>query len=122
MRKGIHILKKSAFLLVLLGFAMNGHAQHACLSGSFPLNGNGNDVSGKGNTTTLVGSLTPTDDRNAVDSGAMLFDGTTGYLNLNNGQPIITTMEFTISVWARIDGAPGGVDSEGSIFEQRDDV
>lgn len=108
--------------LLFCAFALNSQGQHNCLLAHFPFNGNATDSFSNAYPATKVGTFVSTADRNAVNSGAMLFDGDTNYMNLNNGQPVITTNEFTISLWARMDGAPGGVDDQGTFFEQRDDV
>jgi hypothetical protein len=66
---------------------------------SFPLDGTAVDVSGNGLTGTIVGTVTATTDRFGNTSGAMLFDGSTGYIDI----PLSTgvgTNDYSISYWA----------------------
>ena len=74
---------------------------------NFPLDGNAVDVSGNGLTGTIVGGVTPTTDRFGNTTGAMNFNGTTGYI----GIPLTTgvgTSDYTVSYWAMPDATNAG--------------
>ncbi|MEO1262810.1 MAG: LamG-like jellyroll fold domain-containing protein, partial [Bacteroidota bacterium] len=47
-------------------------------------------------------------------------NGTSDYIELNSNMPIINTPNFTITVWAKINGTGGGIQQNNPIFLQRD--
>jgi T5SS/PEP-CTERM-associated repeat protein/autotransporter-associated beta strand protein len=63
----------------------------------YPLHGNGNDLSGKGNNAT-VNYATPTTDRFGNSNGALFFNGTNAYLEAAH-QEYLNTLPITISCW-----------------------
>jgi hypothetical protein len=60
-------------------------------------------------------------DRHGNYLSSILLNGTSNFLTLNNNQPVITTLNFTISGWAKMSGNGGGLDNQNNLFEQRDD-
>lgn len=91
------------------------------MTGNFPFNGNATDSSSNNISTSMQGTFTYVANSNGAPNSALHFNATNSYIDLNGGQPVITTTEFSISIWAKMDGAPGGKDSQGTLFEQRDD-
>jgi hypothetical protein len=71
------------------------------------------------NVSNIGASLTQ--DRFGTNNKSALFDGNSSYLMINQNSSLITTANFTISSWARMDGNGGGINSQNVIFEQRDD-
>lgn len=115
-------MKKSTVLVgtILLSAIFDASAQSQCLVAHYPLNGTVNDTSGN-NLHGVNNGAVLTADRLGNANKAYDFNGSSAEMILNNNQPVITTTEFTISAWARIDGAPGGESGQGTIFSQRDD-
>lgn len=58
--------------------------------------------------------------QNALYGSAATFDGTNDYVSWASN--LITTTNFTISGWARMQGAGGGGNKENPLFMQRDDT
>ena len=65
-----------------------------------PMNGNGNDVSGNNTNATLVGGITPMNDRFGNENGALQLNGTTGHLTLPAGVYFNGT-DFSVNAWVR---------------------
>ncbi len=85
-----------------------------------PMNGNAMDESGE-NVPTKVEGPVVTADRYGNPIKAYLFNGFDDNINLNNNEPLITSKQFTICMWARIDGRSTALASQNnSLFEQRD--
>jgi hypothetical protein len=63
----------------------------------YPLQGNGNDLSDRGNNAT-VNNATPTTDRFGNSNGALFFNGTNAYLEAAH-QQYLNTLPITISCW-----------------------
>jgi len=85
-----------------------------------PFNGNATDESGN-NILTDPNDPKLTPDRHGNPDQAFLFDGFDDYISLNNNQALITTKQFTICMWARIDGRSNAEYSpSNTLFEQRD--
>ncbi|PLX14636.1 MAG: hypothetical protein C0599_18505 [Salinivirgaceae bacterium] len=82
-----------------------------------------NIVDESGNETNLVETnIEMTADRHGVAEMATLFNGENSRINVNNDISLITSNEFTIAAWVRMDGIGGGVDYKRNIiFQQRDD-
>lgn len=76
------------------------------------------DSSGQGNNGTLINMEAGDWVAGQLSPYALDFDGVNEYVNLGS-VPIITTTQFTVCGWARIDGAGFGDDS--TLFEQRSD-
>lgn len=77
------------------------------------------DMSGS-NVSILNNGCLYSADHNGNSNSALNFDGS-GFLTLNNNQPIITTSNFSLGGWAKMSGNGGGIDSQSTLFEQRDD-
>ncbi len=60
-------------------------------------------------------------DRNGNENSAIILDGIDDCIVLNNSQPVITGLEFTIACWAKINGQGGGNYNQNTLFEQRDE-
>lgn len=86
----------------------------------YPFNSNVND-STLNNFHGVNYGATLTYDRFGNINSAYHFNGATSYIILNNNVPIITSNEFSVSCWAKIDGTSGGLNNQGAIFTQRDD-
>ncbi len=54
-----------------------------------------------------------------ISGHGLKFDGLKDYVSF--AKPVITTKEFSISAWARMDGRGGGVERSNPIFSQRSD-
>ena len=86
-----------------------------------PMNGNALDESGENVPTKVEGPVLTTDRYGNPDK-AYLFNGIDDNINLNNDQALITSKQFTICMWARIDGRSHAEPTHNnSLFEQRDD-
>jgi len=115
------LFKEELFMSSFLFLSLAVSGQHQCLTSSFPFNGNATDSASASVQTSLQGTFTYVANSNGAPNSALHFNGTNSYIDLNNSQPVITTTEFSISIWAKINGAPGGKDSQATLFEQRDD-
>lgn len=87
------------FAISLTGFSQTG------LLGSYPFNGNANDVSGNGNNGTISGA-TLTADRFGNLNSAYLFNGINSYIDLGNN---LNYSSHSFSCWARRDSASGNM-------------
>jgi hypothetical protein len=91
-------MKKVVFFILTL-LAVNSFGQVNLNSGlhiCYPFNGNATDFSGLSNHGT-IGGATPTSDRFSNPSGALLFNGISDFVRLNNVLPDMS--RFSISVW-----------------------
>jgi hypothetical protein len=59
-------------------------------------------------------------DRFGTNNSALNFNSS-GFLTLNNNLPIISTSNFSLGGWAKMINNAGGIDSQSTLFEQRDD-
>lgn len=84
-----------------------------------PMSGNIQDKSGQNVPTQLRGA-TLTNDRHGNPDQAYLFDGINDFIQLNNNQALVTSMAYTICMWARMDGPSSAMLGSNSLFEQRD--
>jgi len=115
------LFKKELFMGSFLLLSLVGNSQHQCLTAHFPFNGNASDSTSSGVQTSMQGTFSYVANSNGAPNSALHFNATDSYIDLNGSQPVITTTEFSISIWAKMDGAPGGKDFNGTLFEQRDD-
>lgn len=83
----------------------------------YPFRYNALDISGNDYHGVEDGAVL-TEDMFGNPDMAYNFDGYDDRIILNNDEPIITVMEFTLSVWAKAVG-PGGGNGTNMIFEQR---
>jgi hypothetical protein len=113
---------KIIFTILLLAISINTFSQISCngLVGYWPFSGNTMDASGNGYNGNNNGA-TLTTDRFGNSNSAYHFDGISNFITLNNNNSIINSKEFTISVWAKMDGPGGGLNNQNVLFEQRDD-
>lgn len=73
------------------------------LIGYWPLAGNGDDLSGNGHISTLT-DVEPTTDRFGNPNGAMLFNGESSKIVINDASDLrLFNTDYTISVWVRVD-------------------
>lgn len=94
----------------ILGFSISMFAQPFIptdLYLSFPLNGNATDVSGYNYISTINGGVTPAVDRFGNSSGAMQFDGSSGFIDIPYNSSVGTS-DFSISYWACPDAMNSG--------------
>ncbi|MCP4310363.1 MAG: LamG domain-containing protein [Bacteroidetes bacterium] len=84
-----------------------------------PMDGTAEDKSGM-NVPTMVEGPVPTEDQVDNSSQAFLFDGIDDNIILNDNQALITEKQFTICMWARIDGQSQALLHSNTLFEQRD--
>jgi len=66
---------------------------------NFPLDGNTTDISGNNYSGTMIGGVAATTDRFGIPSGALLFNGSNGYINIlynTSAGPL----NFSVSYWA----------------------
>lgn len=73
----------------------------------WPLDGNGNDLSGNGHTATVTGSVTATTDQYGNTSGAMHFDNTTpgSYMTVADAADLrLYGTDYTINAWVQLPG------------------
>jgi concanavalin A-like lectin/glucanase superfamily protein len=86
-----------------------------------PINSNAKDESGMNIPTIIVGPKLTTDRFGNPDQ-AYLFDGINDYIMLNNNEALITEKQFTICMWAKINGrSQAGDGYNNTLFEQRND-
>ena len=71
----------------------------------FPFNGNVDDESGNGNNGTIIGGVTSTADRHGNQNKAMQFNGTSGYIEVQNSTSLQSPKNaLSITAWIWIDG------------------
>jgi hypothetical protein len=86
-----------------------------------PMNQNGEDSSTWHYQTQLKGPEV-TNDRFGNPDHAYLFDGINDHITVNNDKALITSNEFTICMWAKINGRSKTEPTfNNSLFEQRND-
>jgi len=77
---------------------------------NFPLNGNASEMSGNNFYGTFYGGITATTDRFGNPSGALQFDGSSGYIDIPCNEKLGTT-DFSVSYWACPD-----TENKGFVF------
>lgn len=85
------------------GMGMNSALLSSLSSGLvlyYPMNGNANDASGNGLNGTMVGGVTATMDRFGNAGGALLFNGSNGYIDVPDGV-YFNGSSFTVSCWVK---------------------
>lgn len=86
-----------------------------------PMNGNALDESGNNVSTKLEGPVL-TSDRYGNPDQAYLFDGINDNIILNDNHALITSNQFTICMWAKInDRSQAEPTTNNPLFEQRND-
>ncbi len=88
----------------------------------FPFSGNTESLFDTVFNGTLQNGANFTSDRLNIDGKAVGFDGTDDYISCEPDSSIIASNSFTISAWARMEGAGGGTLSQNPIFQQRSDT
>lgn len=91
-------MKNKFLALFLFAFSLTGLSQTGLL-GSYPFNGNANDVSGNGNNGSVSGA-TLTTDRFGNPNSAYLFNGLNSYISIGNN---FSYGSHSFSCWARKD-------------------
>ncbi|UCH13871.1 MAG: LamG domain-containing protein [Bacteroidales bacterium] len=87
----------------------------------FPFDGDISEES-ENNYPFTADGVSLTYDRFEKPDKAAYFDGSGVSINLNNDQPVILSITFTISAWVKMNSPEGGIDYPGYvIFQQRDD-
>jgi len=79
---------------------------------NFPLNGNASEMSGNNFYGTFNGGIINTTDRFGNPSGALQFDGSTGYIDIPCNE-ILGIADFSVSYWA----CPA-TDNKGFVFSK----
>jgi hypothetical protein len=72
------------------------------------------DISGNGNTGTLVNGPT----YSAANGGSIVFDGTNDYINLGNPSSLNIVGNFTVSAWVNANVINGGANVWYTIFDK----
>lgn len=103
-------------VLPFMVFAQNPVPE--CAIGDFYFTGNAADSSGLGNHGAAY-SATLTAGRDSIQNTAYQFNGVDSRIEVNGNQPIIETVEFSITSWARMDARGGGIHNNNPIFLQR---
>lgn len=93
-------MKKAIFTLSILFSAIILIAQTPIAH--YPLDGNGNDVSGNGLNGTVIGSVITVADRFGNANGAMQFNGTTNSRINISDNTLLRPSSITISAWVNI--------------------
>jgi hypothetical protein len=86
----------------------------------YPFDGNADDNSGNGNHGILQGNVRLTKDRFGVATKAYSFDGTTSFIQINNGNPFqFPNNNFTVSFWVK----PSAFQlHDATIFDKSHDI
>lgn len=89
---------------ILLSLKCLGQISNANLIAHYPLNGNGNDISGNSFNASLTGSSGYVPDRNGNPNSAFQFNGIDSYFLINNVNSTFkpTTFPVTISAWVKL--------------------
>ncbi|MEO1517434.1 MAG: LamG-like jellyroll fold domain-containing protein [Bacteroidota bacterium] len=111
---------KNFMILLFCLFATSACISQTCLLADYPFQGNAIDKTGKGfdGIPTTPQSI---EDRLGNPHSAYLFNGYSDYIKLNDNRAIVTSENFSITVWAKINGRGGGLEGSNPIFVQRDD-
>jgi hypothetical protein len=114
---------KKFSVIAVLALSINGLSQIPTdgLIGYWPFSGCANDLSDNSYHGEVNGA-TLTNDRFGNPNSAYHFDGINDYITLNNDMPVIHSLDFSVSIWAKMDGVGGGLNHEATIFEQRHDL
>ena len=107
-------------LFMTLPFTFNAQIDSDGLIFHAPFSNTYSDVSGNNIMISNLGAAF-TQDRDGANNNAVLFDGQSSYLMVNQNTSIINTINFTISSWVWMNGDGGGNLNQNAIFEQRDD-
>lgn len=104
-------------LALIIGLnAFIGHSQN-CGSVVIPMDDSIVDISS--GTQLQLNSVPMTLSATGIPNHAVKFNGTSSYIELNGGGPIITGDFFSISITAKIDGSGGGTHGTNILFSQR---
>ena len=116
-------MKKIIFTLIFISFGIvqNVMAQEDCGIAHYEFNNNANNTISN-NYHGLVNGVSSVDDMDGNTNSAYAFNATSSYIELNNNQSVINSENFTITAWAKMDGAGGGVNGRNPLFVQRNSV
>lgn len=110
----------SGFSFSILSLCAQGYDLTDRLVLHLPMNGNATDQSGNNVPTTVYGAVL-TEDRHGNPESAYLFNGQDSRINLNNDQPVITEITWSIVSWVKVNGPSNSMNRNNLIFQQRDD-
>lgn len=89
------------------------------LVGYWPLDGDGKDEGGNGLDGTIMGNVTPTEDRFGNSNSAMLFPGeATSHVAIEDSEELNILFEMTLAAWVIADAAMQG-NNNGRIFAKQ---
>ncbi|MCX8035649.1 MAG: fibronectin type III domain-containing protein [Candidatus Sumerlaeia bacterium] len=90
-----------AVLVLAMSVVLNSLALPQGPVAHWPLDGNGNDISGNNLHGTLNGNVTPTSDRLGINNKAMRFGGgANDYITVPDSPPLQITGALTLAGWA----------------------
>ncbi|MDB4409099.1 DUF4394 domain-containing protein, partial [Akkermansiaceae bacterium] len=89
-----------AVLFASCGFAF-GQGLNNGLVAYYPLNGDAQDLSGRGNDGNVVGGVVSTTDRTGTDSGALSFNGNNASIEIADNPSLRPTESWTVSAWVK---------------------
>lgn len=95
-------------------------AQSECIIADYPFN-NSADNTISNNFNGIIYGPQIDEDRDGNLNSAYLFDGIGDYISIEN-QPVISSTNFTITVWANMQGSGGGPNERNPIFVQRNNI
>lgn len=97
-----NILLKSLYSLLILLLSFETDAQNSLVA-YYPLNNSADDYSGNGNNGTINGGITAVPDRFNNPCSALLFDGTSGYIEVPNSNSLGSPQAaITITAWYKL--------------------
>jgi hypothetical protein len=85
----------------------------------YPFHGNANDASGNGLNGIINGGVTATTSVFGTTDGALTFDGSSGYISINDSQALLTfdarSQNYTVAAWVKLNS----VSSDETIIIDR---
>lgn len=88
----------------------------------YPFNGNVNDLSGNNNNGTIIGGVTPAEDRFGNPNSAMQFNGVDGYIEVPNSASLQSPSNaITITGWLYIE-AFSAIEAVGIVEKTNSDT
>jgi len=98
-KNNFNMKKLITFLALFASLSTFGQILPTDITLSFPLNGDATELSASSYTGTIIGGVTATTDRFGNASGAVLLNGTDGYIDIPYSTSV-GTADFSISYWA----------------------
>lgn len=81
----------------------------------WPMNGNGNDISGNSNNVTAYTSMTWTNDRRGNVNAASQFNGSDSYMSVPDNDKLELTNDFSFAFWIKV---PSGYTNNQSFISK----